>query len=237
MDLRTGCASYPRLGHDETADVAVIGAGVARQLLICSPKPASTWWSSIDETSRAGTKVTSLSPLTRLDIDGAALAATLLRAYLKQIILDGVFHAHPHPGNVLLTDDGRIALIDLGMIGRISPTMQERLLKLLPAVTAARGDDAADITAAIGEKLPEFDEAAFRRDIAVMVSRYGHESLANLQVGRVFLELQHACAKHRLRALRRADDARQDPAQPRSSRARSTPTWTSTRRYATMPRS
>ena len=129
----------------------------------------------------SGTKVTSLSPLTRLDIDGAALAATLLRAYLKQIIVDGVFHADPHPGNVLLTDDGRIALIDLGMIGRISPTMQERLLKLLLAVTDGRGDEAADVTAAIGEKLPGVRRGRVPRDIAVMVSRYGHESLADLR--------------------------------------------------------
>ena len=44
-----------------------------------------------------------------------------MRAYLKQIIVDGVFHADPHPGNVFLTDDGRIALIDLGMVGRHQP--------------------------------------------------------------------------------------------------------------------
>ena len=46
-----------------------------------------------------------------------ALAEELLRAYLKQILVDGFFHADPHPGNVFLTDDGRVALIDLGMVG------------------------------------------------------------------------------------------------------------------------
>ena len=147
-----------------------------------------------------GTKVTALSPLTRLDLDGEALATTLIRAYLKQIILDGVFHADPHPGNVLITDGGRIALLDLGMIGRIGPAVQERLLKLLLAITAGRGDEAAEITAALGEKGSDFDEAAFRREIAVMVGRYGHGSLATLKVGRVFLELQRTCAAHGLRA-------------------------------------
>jgi predicted unusual protein kinase regulating ubiquinone biosynthesis (AarF/ABC1/UbiB family) len=147
-----------------------------------------------------GTKVTELSPLTRIDLDSRALAETLVRAYLKQIIIDGVFHADPHPGNVFITDDGRIALIDLGMIGRIGTAMQDRLLKLLLAVTSGRGDEAADVLAAIGEKLEGFNEAGFRRDIATMVSRYGNETLANLRVGRVFLELQLACGTHSLRA-------------------------------------
>jgi ubiquinone biosynthesis protein len=147
-----------------------------------------------------GTKVTALSPLTRLDVDTAALANTLVRAYLKQILLDGVFHADPHPGNVFLTEDRRLALIDLGMVGRISPVMQERLLKLLLAVSEGRGDEAAEVTAAVGDKLEDFDEHGLRRDISLMVGRYAHQSLGNLQVGRVFMELQQACAVNRLRA-------------------------------------
>jgi predicted unusual protein kinase regulating ubiquinone biosynthesis (AarF/ABC1/UbiB family) len=76
-----------------------------------------------------GRKITSLSALTRMEIDGATLAEELHKAYLKQILVDGFFHADPHPGNVFLNDDGKLALLDLGMIGRISPVMQENLLK------------------------------------------------------------------------------------------------------------
>jgi predicted unusual protein kinase regulating ubiquinone biosynthesis (AarF/ABC1/UbiB family) len=147
-----------------------------------------------------GTKITALSPLTRLDVDMPALADELVRAYLKQIVIDGVFHADPHPGNVFLTEDGRIALIDLGMIGRISPLIQTRILKLLLAISEGRGDEAAEATAAIGEKLPDFDEARFRREITQLVGRYGHESLSDLAVGRVFMEVQQACVEHGLRA-------------------------------------
>lgn len=146
-----------------------------------------------------GTKVTRLSPLTRVDIDGHELAETLIRAYLKQIVVDGVFHADPHPGNVFLTHDGRVALIDLGMIGRISPTMQERLLKLLLAVAEGRGEEAADVLIGIGEKLEGFDEASFKRDIALMVSRHVHDTLADLEIGRVFLELNQIGAQHAVR--------------------------------------
>lgn len=147
-----------------------------------------------------GTKVTALSPLTRLDIDAGALARTLVRAYLKQIILDGVFHADPHPGNVLLTTDGRLALIDLGMVGRVGPAMQDRLLKLLLAISSGRGEEAADVLAMIGQKLEGYDEAGFRRGISTMVNRYGHETLGGIQVGGLIMQLQLAAATHHLRA-------------------------------------
>ena len=147
-----------------------------------------------------GVKTTELSPLVRIDIDGEELAKTLIRAYLKQIIVDGVFHADPHPGNVLLTDDGKIALIDLGMIGRLSPSMQETLLKLLLSVVDGRGEEAANVVVSLGEKLAEFDEQQFKRDISTMVSRHAHDSLADLEVGRVFLQLQLIGAKNGMRA-------------------------------------
>jgi predicted unusual protein kinase regulating ubiquinone biosynthesis (AarF/ABC1/UbiB family) len=186
----------------EAANLRLIGNNLAEFTALIVPSPVDGYSAgrvlTMDYVS--GTKVTTLSPLTRLDIDAHALAETLIRAYLKQIIIDGVFHADPHPGNVLLTEDGRLALIDLGMIGRIGPTMQERLLKLLLSVTAGRGDDAAEISSMLAEKLEEFDEPGFRREVAAMVGRYGSASLADLQVGRVFLELQQSCARHGLRA-------------------------------------
>ncbi|HWQ91387.1 MAG TPA: AarF/ABC1/UbiB kinase family protein, partial [Clostridia bacterium] len=91
-----------------------------------------------------GIKITELSPLTRLDLAGDDLAEQLFRAYLKQILLDGIFHADPHPGNVLLTLDHRVALLDLGMVGYTTPSMQEQLLKLLVAVSQGQSDEAAD---------------------------------------------------------------------------------------------
>src|SRR5215472_10166745 len=74
-----------------------------------------------------GKKITTLSPLATIDLDGTALAEELFCAYLKQILVDGFFHADPHPGNVLLTDADKIALIDLGMVGQILPEQQDDL--------------------------------------------------------------------------------------------------------------
>jgi predicted unusual protein kinase regulating ubiquinone biosynthesis (AarF/ABC1/UbiB family) len=78
----------------------------------------------------AGTKITALSPVARLDYDGHKLADQLFHAYLQQVLVDGLFHADPHPGNVFLTDEGNIALLDLGMVGHTTPRMQDNLLKI-----------------------------------------------------------------------------------------------------------
>ena len=75
------------------------------------------------------------------------------------MILDGLFHADPHPGNVLLTDDKRIALLDLGMVSRLSSDRQEEILQFLLAVADGRTEQAADLALQMGERLEGFDEA------------------------------------------------------------------------------
>ena len=106
----------------------------------------------------AGTKVTELTRLERRELDGEQLVDALFRAYLKQILRDGLFHADPHPGNVFLVGE-RIALIDLGMVARLAPALQERLLQLLLAVSDNQPDDAAKALLAMGECREDADTA------------------------------------------------------------------------------
>jgi ubiquinone biosynthesis protein len=146
-----------------------------------------------------GTKITVVSRVEWTEVDGVALGDDLFRAYLQQILVDGVFHADPHPGNVLLTPDHHLALIDLGMVGRLSTTMQERLFRLMLAISEARGDDAASIVIAIGETREDFDEMQMRRLIIDMVGRYRNAAAKELNVGRVMLDLARAATLHGLR--------------------------------------
>ena len=134
-----------------------------------------------------GTKITKLSPLTRLDIDGEALADELFRAYLKQVLVDGLFHADPHPGNVFLTDDHRIALLDLGMVGRTTPGMQEQLLKLTLALAEGNAEAAVEVMVRIGERSEGFDEPEFRRRAAQYIVDRRDTALENMDVGRAML--------------------------------------------------
>ncbi|MBA2270415.1 MAG: AarF/ABC1/UbiB kinase family protein [Chthoniobacterales bacterium] len=146
-----------------------------------------------------GRKVTDLSPLGRMEFDGNALAEEVFRAYLEQILVNGFFHADPHPGNVFLTDDYRIALIDLGMVGRIMPSLQEQLLQLLLAIAEGRGDDAADIAIKVGDTRENFDEVQFRRRITEIVAKQQGANVENMQVGRLVLEVTQVSGESNIR--------------------------------------
>ena len=137
----------------------------------------------------AGTKIAALSQIVRLELDGARLAEQLFRAYLKQVLVDGFFHADPHPGNVVLLASGRLALLDLGMVARIAPRLQEHLLQLLLAISEGRSDEVTTIVLKLAEKGPDFDEPTFARRVTDLVGRHRESMLRDVQMGRIVLEL------------------------------------------------
>jgi ubiquinone biosynthesis protein len=145
-----------------------------------------------------GRKITKLGPLTSLEMPGQVLADELFRAYLQQILVDGLFHADPHPGNVFLTNDHRVALLDLGMVGTTTPGMQDRLLRLLLAVSEGKSEDAAGIAIDMSETASGFDETAFKKAIAQLVVMQRDQPLANLNIGRILLRVKEAAAANGL---------------------------------------
>lgn len=136
-----------------------------------------------------GKKITDLSPLRLMELDGGGLARELFRAYLKQILLDGFVHADPHPGNVFLTDDDRIAILDLGMVTRLQPGLQDNLLRLLLAISEGKGEEAADITIRMGEPKSGFMKSEFINRVAELVAEHSGASVARLNSGQVVLEI------------------------------------------------
>lgn len=136
-----------------------------------------------------GKKITELSPLRLMEIDGPGLARELFRAYLKQILLDGFVHADPHPGNIFLTDNDEIALLDLGMVVRLLPGFRDNLLRLLLGISEGRGEEAAEITIRMGEPKPRFDKKDFTKRIGELVAQHSEASLSRLNSGQVVLEI------------------------------------------------
>lgn len=145
-----------------------------------------------------GQKITELSPLARIDINGAALAEELFRAYLKQVLIDGLFHADPHPGNVFLTSDHKIALLDLGMVGRTTSEMQEQLLKILVAMSEGKSEEVADIAIQISESTEDFKEMEFRRSITYLISEQKDSNLSEMDVGKALLSLGRSAGENGL---------------------------------------
>jgi predicted unusual protein kinase regulating ubiquinone biosynthesis (AarF/ABC1/UbiB family) len=142
----------------------------------------------------SGKKITALNPLRLLELDGGLLADELFSAYLKQFLIDGIFHADPHPGNVFVTDDDQIALLDLGMVGRVTRTFQDNLLRLLLAISEGRGEMAAQAAIRMGEPKEGFDRSSFERRISDLVSDNSDAVLSRNNAGRVTLDITRISA-------------------------------------------
>jgi predicted unusual protein kinase regulating ubiquinone biosynthesis (AarF/ABC1/UbiB family) len=187
--------------RQEASNLTSIGQHLKEFEHIVVPEPIADYTTSRVLTMQYvhGKKITDLSPLVRMEFDGDALAEELFRAYLQQILVDGFFHADPHPGNVFLTDDYRIALIDLGMVGRIMPGLQEQLLQLLLSIAEGRGDDAADIAIKIGDRKEDFAEKEFKHAIAEIVAKQQGATVEQMQVGRLVLEVTQVAGENGVR--------------------------------------
>jgi predicted unusual protein kinase regulating ubiquinone biosynthesis (AarF/ABC1/UbiB family) len=181
----------------EAQNLLTVGKNLEEFELIQIPQPVGDYTTKRVLTMDyvRGRKITKLSPIARLDIDGAVLAEELFKAYLKQVLVDGLFHADPHPGNVFLTDDGRIALLDLGMVGHTTPGMQQNLLKILIAVSEGKSEDAAKVIIEISETREEFDAVAFNKRIAQLIVESQDRGINQINVGRTLLDVSRTAAE------------------------------------------
>ena len=188
--------------EQEAAHMRQIGRSLAEFPRLDVPQPVPDYCSPLVLTMAhaPGRKITALSPLARIDLDGAGLADELLRAYLKQVLVDGLFHADPHPGNIFVTADHHLALLDFGMVGRVTPALREQLLKLLMAISEGRGEDAAEVLGDMGEKTgrAETDTHSLARAVATVVARQPEANLRDRAVGRALLMLDYHARQHHL---------------------------------------
>jgi ubiquinone biosynthesis protein len=108
----------------------------------------------------------------RISSNGPELARTLLSIVLQQIMVDGVFHADPHPGNILLLTDGRLGLLDFGSVGRLDATTRSVLQQLLAALDAGDAATARDAFLELVVRPEELDEQRLERAIGAFMARH-----------------------------------------------------------------
>jgi ubiquinone biosynthesis protein len=124
------------------------------------------------------------------------LADELWRAYLKQILVDGAFQCDPHPGNFLLDLQGRLVVLDYGMIAYVSRENQLRLMALLITLVERDGDRTARVCIEMGIPGRDFQEARFRAAVGLLVARYSGVLLKDLPFGRIVRDLLVLCVRH-----------------------------------------
>ncbi len=136
-----------------------------------------------------GRPLARVSPEELRALDSQAIARDLLAAYLKQIVVDGVFHCDPHPGNILLADDGRLALMDFGMVGRFDAGQKDSVILLLLAFAERLGERVAETYLELIEPSVEMNRRAFVQDVCALVSRYHDMSGGRMALGTALLDL------------------------------------------------
>jgi len=118
------------------------------------------------------------------------LSTVLFRAFFQQIYIDGFFHADPHPGNIFYLDDGRLALIDCGMIGRLDPRTQQLLTEMLLAVVDIDAQKCAQLTLELSENISlKTNIAKLENDYNIMLRKYYNLSLSQINFSEVFYEI------------------------------------------------
>ena len=127
------------------------------------------------------------------------LAKAFFDFYVRQVTLEGVYHADPHRGNVLLTDDGRLALLDFGLLGRLDDDTRRTLALLLLAIAQNRADDVADMILGLSLTLLDADEPGFVHELRRRLPRYHWRPLSGIRSGEALADLQRICVRHGIR--------------------------------------
>ena len=128
----------------------------------------------------SGTKVTDLDGLRAAGYDPRRINELIYRSYFKQLLEDGFFHADPHPGNLLVMADGRLAVFDFGMVGRISEELQRQMIEAFFHLYNRDIDAIVNDLVGLGFLEPRADVDAFRAIVTDVFKRK-----LNLKLGEV----------------------------------------------------
>jgi len=128
----------------------------------------------------------------------AAISRRIARFVLEPAFERGAFYADPHPGNLLVEEDGSLAVIDFGKIGRLTPETRGRVIDIFIAIQRCDAERLADRLIEITAPTHPIDQALITRDIDRMLEVYIDVSLENVRFGDAVSELLQLVRRHGL---------------------------------------
>jgi ubiquinone biosynthesis protein len=145
-----------------------------------------------------GVPINAIAQLDEMGFDRTELAETLVEMFYTQVLSDGFFHADPHPGNVFVLEDGRIGLVDFGMVGRISDDMLRHICNWLSAVLTKDVDAVVRSYIRMGILGDETDIAALKLEMNDFLERHFNMPPSRLRLGEVIHEVFNASLRHQI---------------------------------------
>ncbi|MFI5299444.1 MAG: ABC1 kinase family protein [Polyangiales bacterium] len=132
---------------------------------------------------------------------GPAIAKSSLGFIVKMIFEDGFFHADPHPGNIIIMGTPEapiIGLIDLGMVGRLSPEMRDKTIRLMVAASTNDPRGVADALYSIGRPTKKVDMIAYRAEVEVLAEKYLGRPLKEIEMSAMIKDLVDGAIRYGL---------------------------------------
>jgi predicted unusual protein kinase regulating ubiquinone biosynthesis (AarF/ABC1/UbiB family) len=184
----------------EAENTRRIGRQIAGFTRLCTPTVYGEYTSPrvLTLSFLSGRHLADVTPAELSQHDPKAIAADLLSAYMKQIAIDGIFHCDPHPGNILLTQDGKLALMDFGMVGRFDAGQKDNMILFLLAFSERLGERVAETYLDMIQQPDDLDQHGFTQDICGLVSRYHDMSGGRLGLGSALLDLTRLAYQNRV---------------------------------------
>ncbi|RYZ36477.1 MAG: AarF/ABC1/UbiB kinase family protein [Myxococcaceae bacterium] len=140
-----------------------------------------------------------INPAVLSDAERKQLAQNILEASFRQLFDDGLFHGDPHPGNLLLMEGNRLALLDFGVVGRLTRPMQETLVMLCLAVALKDSDSVARILYRVGVPDARANLMGFRNDIESILGQHLPTTLGQVDARTLLRDLLDLAVKYRIR--------------------------------------
>ncbi len=137
----------------------------------------------------------------RAGVSGEMIAKRSVEIIIQQIFEDGFFHADPHPGNIIImgtAEDPVIGMIDVGMVGRLTPKMRDRTVDLMLAAVREDYGGIADGLYAIGRSTHKIDRNAFDAEVTMLAQRYLGKRLQDIEFGGLIRDLVMSARKYGL---------------------------------------
>ena len=134
-----------------------------------------------------------------IDAEKKSLTTLIFRAFFQQYLVDGFFHADPHPGNLFYLNDGRLAILDCGMMGRIDPRTQTVLIEMVLAIIDLDAQRCSQLTLQLADATQPVDLFQLERDYERLLRKYGNLSLNNINASQAFYEILQAARNNYLR--------------------------------------
>ncbi|MDQ7094587.1 AarF/ABC1/UbiB kinase family protein [Desulfosporosinus sp. PR] len=139
----------------------------------------------------SGYKVNDYAALEKAGLDRSEIADTLISAYVQQLLNDAFFHADPHPGNLLVKEDGTLVFIDFGMVGRIEEDMREKLIAFIIALFQKDTDQMVAVFEKLGFLRPHAEKQTLAKGLKLLLANvFADPSLNKVNSDEFLLELR-----------------------------------------------